>query len=408
MLLLLVGVAVTVWSFRQIERAAEHRKDSRVVISAMQDLITSLLNAETSERRYALTGDDTYLNRYLAVRDTVLPRFHTLRALSTGRSVQSHVNTIEPLMRAKLAEMETSVALRRSPAGATALLQTNSDADPGLTASIRQEARAVGRVENDLQLQQDMQFDGWIRWLFLLIVGLSALALMLVLGFAYASIRATKKRLENLAEGETQHLLAAQTLTNLRLLETNRILQNSEQKLAITLSSIGDGVIATDAAACVTLLNRVAEDLTGWTHAQALGRPVDEVFHIVNKETRERANIPVADALAHGTVQGLANHTVLIARDGREFDIADSCAPIRDADTQVVGAVLVFRNVTDEYAAQQTLRDSAARVQTILNTVGDGIVTLHAEGGIMESANPAIEHLFGYSAAELIGKGFAC
>jgi PAS domain S-box-containing protein len=405
-LFLLVGVAVTVWSFRQIESAAEQRKDSRVVISATHDLITSLLNAETSERRYALTGDDTYLNRYLAVRDTLLPSFQTLRELSFERSVQSHVNTIEPLLQAKLAEMEASVALRRSQVGTTALLQANSDPAPGLTVSIRQETRALVSVENDLQLQQDMQFDARIRWLFLLIVGLSAMALIVVLGFAYASIRATKRRLENRAEGETQHLLAAQTQTNLRLLETNRILQNSEQKLAITLSSIGDGVIATDAAACITLLNRVAEDLTGWTHAQALGRPVDEIFHIVNRETRERANIPVANALAHGTVQGLANHTVLIARDGREFDIADSCAPIRDVDTQVVGAVLVFRNVTDEYAAQQTLRDSAARVQTVLNTVSDGIVTLHADGGIMESANPAIERLFGYSAAELKGKGF--
>jgi PAS domain S-box-containing protein len=405
-LLLLLGVAVTVWSFRQIESAAEHRKDSRVVISAMQDLIASLLNAETSEGRYALAGDDIYLNRYQAVRDTLLPSFHTLRELSTDRPVQSHIDTIEPLLQAKLAEMETRMALRRSQAGATALLKTDSDADPGLTASIRQEARAVVRVENDLQLQQDMQFDGRIRWLFLLIVSLSAMALMLILWFAFASIRATKKRLENLAEDETQHLLAAQTITNLRLLEANRILQNSEQKLAITLSSIGDGVIATDAAACVTLLNRVAEDLTGWTHAQALGRPIDEVLCIVNRKTRKVANLPVADALAHGTVQGLANHTVLIARDGREFDIADSCAPIRDVDTQVVGAVLVFRNVTDEYAAQQTVRDSAARVQTILNTVSDGIVTLHADGGIMESANPAIEHLFGYSAAELDGKGF--
>jgi PAS domain S-box-containing protein len=405
-LLLLLGVAVTVWSFRQIESAAEHRKDSRVVISAMQDLIASLLNAETSERRYALAGDDTYLNRYQAVRDTLLPSFHTLRELSTDRPVQSHVDTIEPLLQSKLAEMETRMALRRSQAGATALLKTDSDADPDLTASIRQEARAVVRVENDLQLRQDMQFDGRIRWLFLLIVSLSATALMLVLWFAFASIRATKKRLENLVEDETQHLLAAQTITNLRLLEANRILQNSEQKLAITLSSIGDGVIATDAAACVTLLNRVAEDLTGWTHAQALGRPIDEVLCIVNRKTRKVAILPVADALAHGTVQGLANHAVLIARDGREFDIADSCAPICDVDTQVVGAVLVFRNVTDEYAAQQTVRDSAARVQTILNTVSDGIVTLHADGGIMESANPAIEHLFGYSAAELDGKGF--
>jgi PAS domain S-box-containing protein len=95
---------------------------------------------------------------------------------------------------------------------------------------------------------------------------------------------------------------------------------------------------------------------------------------------------------------------VLIARDGSECDIADSCAPIRDRDGQVVGAVLVFRDVTGEYAAQQALRDNTTLIQTILNTVVDGIVTLHADGGIVETVNPAAERMFGYVAAELIGQ----
>ncbi len=257
-----------------------------------------------------------------------------------------------------------------------------------------------------VQLQDNVPFDASMRRLFGLNVGIGVLALLLALFFAYFSHRTAQQRIKNLVHLETQHLLAAQTLSNQTLQQANRALQDSEQKLNVTLNSIGDGVIATDAAACITLLNPVAEDLTGWTHAQALGRPVDEVFHIVNKETRDAATIPVADALAHGTVQGLANHTVLIARDGREFDIADSCAPIRDAGNLVVGAVLVFRNVSDEYAAQQTLRDSSALVQTILSTVVDGIVTIHAQGGVVESVNPAIEHMFGYTTAELVGKGF--
>jgi PAS domain S-box-containing protein len=171
----------------------------------------------------------------------------------------------------------------------------------------------------------------------------------------------------------------------------------------VTLDSIGDAVIGTDADARVTRLNPVAEQLTGWTHAEACGRPVDEVFHIINQETRQPATIPVMETLEHGTIQGLANHTVLIARDGSECAIADSCAPIRDRDNQVVGAVLVFRNVTGEYAAQQALRDSAALIQTILNTVVDGVITIHAAGGIVETANPAAEQMFGYSAAELVG-----
>jgi PAS domain S-box-containing protein len=113
------------------------------------------------------------------------------------------------------------------------------------------------------------------------------------------------------------------------------------------------------------------------------------------------------ETLAHGTIQGLANHTIVIARDGSECAIADSCAPIRDRAGQVIGAVLVFRNVTEEYAAQQALRDSAALIQTILNTVVDGIITLHAHGGIVETVNPAAERMFGYTAAELIGQKFS-
>jgi PAS domain S-box-containing protein len=203
--------------------------------------------------------------------------------------------------------------------------------------------------------------------LFSLIAAASLLALLAALFFAWLLRRQTQERLKNLVHVETRHLLEIQEATNTQLLQANATLRDSEEKLAVTLNSIGDAVIATDARARVTRLNPVAESLTGWTQAEALGRPVDEIFSIVNKETRLAATIPVMETLTHGTVQGLANHTVLIARNGSERDIADSCAPIRDRQSQVVGAVLVFRNVSDEYAAQQALRDSAALIQTILS-----------------------------------------
>ena len=208
-------------------------------------------------------------------------------------------------------------------------------------------------------------------------------------------------------EAERQHLLEIQEETNKQLQQANVTLRESEEKLAVTLNSIGDAVIATDAKARVTLLNPLAEKLTGWTQAQAGGRPIGEIFSIINKETRQPATIPVMETLAQGTIHGLANHTVLIARDGTECDIADSCAPIRDRDAQVVGAVLVFRDVTGEYAAQRILRDMTTLIQTILNTVVDGIVTLHAHGGIVETVNPAAERMFGYAAAELVGQTFS-
>jgi PAS domain S-box-containing protein len=217
----------------------------------------------------------------------------------------------------------------------------------------------------------------------------------------------TDNTARKLVEAERQNLIEIQQETHKQLQQTNLTLQVSEEKLAVTLHSIGDGVIATDAKARVTLINTLAQKLTGWSQAEATGRPIDDIFHIVNKESRKRAPAPVLETLAHGTVQALTNHTILIALDGSECAIADSCAPIRDRNAQVVGAVLVFRDVTKEHAVQQALHDSAALVQTILNTVVDGIITFHARGGIVETVNPAAERMFGYSAAELIGQAFS-
>ena len=130
-------------------------------------------------------------------------------------------------------------------------------------------------------------------------------------------------------------------------------LRESEQSLAATLYSIGDAVLAADELARITRINPVAEELTGWTEKEAVGRPLDEVFNIINEETRQKAPNPVTRVLREGIVVGLANHTALIARDGSERPIADSGAPIRDAQGATRGAVLVFRDVSDERNAEK-------------------------------------------------------
>ncbi|WP_447987453.1 PAS domain-containing protein [Nitrospira sp. Nam74] len=120
-------------------------------------------------------------------------------------------------------------------------------------------------------------------------------------------------------------------------------LRQSQQWLLTTLQSIGDAVIATDAAGDVKLINPVAQSLTGWTQDAAQGQPLDKVFVIVNEETRRPVTSPFYKAVSTGGIVGLANHTVLIARDGTEHAIADSAAPILDANKSIIGVVIVFR-----------------------------------------------------------------
>ena len=123
----------------------------------------------------------------------------------------------------------------------------------------------------------------------------------------------------------------------------------------VTLASIGDAVITTDAQGRVTFLNAAAALLTGWATDEAVGRPVSEVFHIVNEFSRERVLSPVDEVIANGTKVNLANHTVLIARDGTEYNIDDSAAPIMGDDGILHGCVLVFHDVTEKHQAKQLL-----------------------------------------------------
>jgi PAS domain S-box-containing protein len=140
----------------------------------------------------------------------------------------------------------------------------------------------------------------------------------------------------------------------------------SRQRLSATLNSIGDAVIATDPAGRVLLMNPVAESLCGWDSAAAVGRPLEEVFRIVNERTREPVENPAVRVIAEGVVVGLANHTVLIARDGAEHPIDDSGAPIRGANGEVEGVVLVFRDVTERRRAERLATEEARRKDEFL------------------------------------------
>jgi len=180
-------------------------------------------------------------------------------------------------------------------------------------------------------------------------------------------------------------------------------LSRQEAELRATLYSIGDAVISTDMEGRVTRMNPVAERLTGWSEAEAVGRPLDEVFRIINEETRRTVESPVSRVLREGVVIGLANHTLLVARDGREIPIADAGAPIFDSQRNVTGVVLVFRDQTQERAAQQAVEEARRLAESIIATVREPLVVLDAEMRVV-SANRAFYQTFRVTPEETEGR----
>ncbi|HEY1373932.1 MAG TPA: PAS domain S-box protein [Candidatus Binatia bacterium] len=175
------------------------------------------------------------------------------------------------------------------------------------------------------------------------------------------------------------------------------------EQFRVTLNSIGDAVIATDVQGKVTFMNRVAETLTGWSYETASGRALNEIFKVVNEETRQAVENPALRALEQGVLVGLANHSILIAKDGTERPIDDSAAPIRSPEGVTTGSVLVFRDITQRRAAEREIWQSRERLRITLSSIGDAVVTTDGDGRVTY-ANPIAEKLLGYSLEQAEGR----
>lgn len=320
-LVLVIGVVVALANVGTVYRAASAVAHTNDVKMQLQALLASLIDAETGERGYIITGSDSYLEPYtrgVAATATEIARVRQLTADNPEQQID--LARVSADTQVKLDELAKAIQARREKgfeaAQAVVLTNLGKRTMDGIRAVVaRMEAREDALLASR-SAEADRAYDA--ARLTALTIGAVGLVVVAALFVVSRNVGTERKAAVNLAE-----------------------------QLRVTLSSIGDGVIAADDAGRVTQVNLVAERLTGWTAAEASGRRLEDIFVIVNEASRQPVENPISRALRENVIVGLANHTVLIARNGTEVPVDDSAAPIRTSDGRVQGAVLVFRDVTD-------------------------------------------------------------
>ena len=290
---------------------------------------------------------------------------------------------------------------------------------PGMSRTLSIGGRNYGQVTVDMtatpaQNRLWRSFRGHLAIL-ALALALNVTGIYLILRNGLRPLSILTKGADELARGDFTHRIALQGSPELAglIMAFNRMadgiataqgaLRDEVERVSVTLSSIGDAVIATDIHGRVEFMNPVAEAKTGWTVAEAAGRHIRQVFAIINETTRKEADCPVLRAIREGAIVGLANHTLLISRDGTERPVADSAAPIRHTDGAIHGAVLVFRDQGPEREAARILRESEAAYRGLFDGVSEAIYVQDAQGRFLD-VNQAAERMYGLPRDAFIGK----
>ena len=348
--LFLLGVAYTAFQrisdLRQASQWVNHTMRVREVAARM---MTSLDDAEAGERGFIITENADYLQPYDAARRTIPRSMAELRYLTADNSVQQDaLLQIDIQSQRILSLLQETITVRKTRGFGPAAATVESGRLKELQDGLHQLMERFQAEENRLLSVREDAEQSKARTAFETSVGGLALATLLLAGAGIALLFAMARR-----EQDQVARAAAEA--------GSRAIAESEERLRVTIMSIGDAVAVTDAAGNVTRLNPVAERLSGWTDHEAAGRPLEEVLVLVNELTRQPAESPVAKVFRQGSVAGLANHTLLVSREGHEIPIDDSAAPIRGLDGRIIGVVMVFRDITER---RQREREEVARIDT--------------------------------------------
>lgn len=371
-LVAIVGLSYREWM--QYRRATGDANRTRDVQDSVGRLVSLLLDAESGQRGFVLTGQARYLepyNKAIAAIPAELAKLDRLQPQGQPGAVAA----LNDLVNQKLAELRQTIELRRSEGITAALNMVLSDRGKQMMDQIRGMGAEIQRREESSRIEASRERETAAQSA-LLVATVGSLILLAFFAVGNQAVNRSILARENALTEE----------------------QNARDSLKTTIASIGDAVISTDVKGRIVFANKVALSLLRMPETEVVGKHLDDVFRIVNEFTREKVESPVTNVLREGKAVGMANHTVLMAQDGTEIPIDDSGSPIRNESGPIQGTVLVFRDITERRRAEATGR----LLTSIVESSADAIYSKDLNG-VVTSWNKAAERIFGYSAAEMIG-----
>jgi len=345
---LVADAVLSIFNIREVANSVQWVSHTQEVLAKLEEVLSTLKDAETGQRGYLLTGDHRYLEPHEQAVARIPGQLAQLRQLIADNSAQTvRLLRLEQLATERLNVLQRGIGMYQADPDKARVLQSSrqnllSGEGKRVMDAVRAQISEMQDSERALLARRESKARISARTALITTAIALSLGLLLVVMaiWLFASNIAMRQRAADVVHAE-------------------------RERFRTTLTSIGDAVIVTDAQGRITLLNPVARTLTGWGE-DAIGRPLEEVFRIVNESTRGAVENPATKVIRRGRVVGLANHTVLIARTGGEVPIDDSGAPIRDGRGRIVGVILVFRDVTERRRAERVTEEADRRKDEFL------------------------------------------
>jgi PAS domain S-box-containing protein len=363
-------------SFKQNNENDHWVKHTYRVLQTSNLLMSALKDAETAQRGYIITGDAKYLTQVTASivqKDSLLG--HLLYGTRENPLQRKRVLAIAQLIQKKYSFSATVIAERNIEGLDKAIQRINTGSGKVLMDQLREQFKAFDQEETRLLQIRSLKKDQTFRTIkIVLFVGILFIVFVLLLTF-FSLMKQIRHRKRN---------------------EEALFIQNDW--FTQTLISLGDGVITTDINGLITMINKAACTITGWTMYEAIGEPLEEVFHIINPVTGERTKNPALAALEKKSVVLLEENTMLVRKDGTRIYIDDSGAPIHKRDGEMIGAVLIFRDISE--------KKTAIEERDLFYKISVDMIGIAGVDGFFKNINPAFQKILGYTEEEFLSRSY--